>query len=317
MLNFVDDLIRKILMDGVAGLRATISTTVTEDQVRFEPPDEQWSNYVNNLQRNALNVYLVDLRENRKLRSNERVRSIENGMVYETPASTRMDLHYLISAWSQEQSITPLIQPVIDEHQLLYDTIAVLVRNSPLNPSRVYPANSNPFKKWLEIWPVSVGEMDLPTAIAPVEGFPKLAEFWGTMGQNHRWKPVVYLIVTVPVELLKEFAGPMVTTRITEYRQIGRQEPGDVWIQIGGQVLDAKVDPPAPIVGAWVWIETLTGEILQTTNTDDQGNFSFSSLKAGRYRLQAKAAGLGELKKPREIDVPSPSGEYNLFFVNK
>ena len=69
-----------------------------------------------------------------------------------------------------------------------------------------------------------IGEAELPTSILPVEGFPKLPEFWGTMGVNHRWKPAVYLVVTLPVVLPTEVAGPMVTTRISEYRQTGRPE---------------------------------------------------------------------------------------------
>jgi hypothetical protein len=43
------------------------------EQMGFRPPDTQWVQEVKNIQLNALNVYLVDLRENRKLRSNERV----------------------------------------------------------------------------------------------------------------------------------------------------------------------------------------------------------------------------------------------------
>ncbi|MBK9052308.1 MAG: hypothetical protein IPL78_15805 [Chloroflexi bacterium] len=69
----------------------------------------------------------------------------------------------------------------------------------------------------------------------PGEGFAKLAEFWGTMGISQRWKPGIHLIVTIPVLLLTEFAGPMVTTRITEYRRTGQPETADIWIQIAGR----------------------------------------------------------------------------------
>src|SRR5262249_26905028 len=239
MLSLLDNLLRQTLMDGVSGLRKVqenqSATPVTESQVGFNPPDNQWRSDVQHLQRNALNVYLVDLRENRRLRSNERVRSIENGIVYEDPAPARMDCHYLITAWSPTEQITPQVAPVLDEHALLYEAAAVLIKNAPLNPSRVYPAGSQALKDWEPF-----SNIELPSVIAPVEGFPKLAEFWGAMGVGHRWKPVVYLIVTVPVELLREVAGPMVTTRITEYRQLGRPETAEVWIQIGGHVRDAS-----------------------------------------------------------------------------
>lgn len=85
MLILLDELLRKILMDCVSRLREVRPgqppASVTEDQVRFEPPDSQWRTSLGTLRRNALNVYLVDLRENRKLRSNMRVYSRKNGIL--------------------------------------------------------------------------------------------------------------------------------------------------------------------------------------------------------------------------------------------
>jgi len=312
VISLLDNLLRQTLMDGISGLREVIGdetfTSVESSQVGFGPPDNQWRSDVQDLQRNALNVYLVDLRENRKLRSNERVRSVENGVVYEDPAPVRMDCHYLVTAWSPTEQIAPQVEPVLDEHALLYEAAAVLIKNTPLNPSRVYPAGSRALKNWEPF-----SDIDLPTVIAPVEGFPKLAEFWGAMGTGHSWKPVLYLIVTVPVELLREVTGPMVTTRITEYRQLGLPETAEVWIQIGGQVLDKNVNPPVPLHGAWVGLETASGEPLETTETNELGRFTFSDLRAGRYRLRTRVAGLGEKERP-DVDVPSSTGEYDLIF---
>ena len=39
--------------------------------VRFQPPDEDWRNHIDDLTGNALNLYLADLRETRKLGSNQ------------------------------------------------------------------------------------------------------------------------------------------------------------------------------------------------------------------------------------------------------
>jgi hypothetical protein len=253
---------------------------VTEEQVGFRSPDEQWAKDVKSLQLNALNVYLVDLRENRKLRSNERERSADNGVAYDQPAPTRLDCHYLVTAWSPTEDITPQVEPILDEHTLLYEVAAVLIRASALNPSRVYPANSLP----LNAWPARFREVDLPIVVAPPEGFLKLAEFWGTMGHNHRWKPAVYLIVTLPVELLREVSGPMVTTRITEYRQTNRPESAEVRIQIGGTVYDKA---GSVLSGAWVGLETLVGELLQTNEC------------AGPIYVQQSAPGYVCIASPR------------------
>jgi hypothetical protein len=269
MLKLLDNLLRQILMDGVSGLREIPmnqpSAPVTESQVGFGPPDNQWRL---DLQRNALNVYLVDLRENRKLRSNERLRSVENGVVYEDPAPARLDCHYLISAWSRTEQIAPQVEPVLDEHALLYEAAAVLIKNAPLNPSRVYPPGSQALKNW-ELF----SDIELPTVIAPVEGFPKLAEFWGAMGVGHRWKPVMYLIVTVPVELLREVQGPMVTTRIIEYRLIGSSAVAEALIEIGGEVF---LNPRVVAVGSAIVNDIRAGGTLVTV--DDAAPFSIGDV---------------------------------------
>lgn len=322
MLNLLDKLIRQILMDGVSRLQAVPekipgrrppnppvppTPPLTETQIGFGPPDDQWVGSVKTSQLNALNVYLVDLRENRKLRSNERERRFDNGVAYDDPAPARLDCHYLISAWSPTEFLTPLVEPALDEHLLLYQSAAALMHAAPFNPSRAYPPAPSP----LTDWPARFQNVELPVVVAPTEGFSKLAEFWGTMGGGHRWKPVLYLIVTVPVELLEEVAGPMVTTRITEYCQYGRPETAEVWIQIGGTVFD-KTKQPVP--GAWVQLETTANDRLQTTETDKDGRFTFGDLRPGTYRLRARAVGLGELIPVTVIDVPSPTGGYDLHF---
>jgi hypothetical protein len=229
MIDHLDNLLRQLLM-------ARIDEITDEAQVRFEPPDDAWRTYVSNLvvsgnPANALNVYLVDLRENQKLRSNERVRDVQNGIVSETPAPRRVDCHYLITAWSPATP-APAIEPTIDEHALLYTAAVALTNSEPLVPRKVYEPDPLP-----ATFPQVIADAELPTRVLPAEGFAKLAEFWGTMGVNHRWKPGIYLIVTLPIVLEKEIAGPMVTTRITEYRHSGRPLTAEVLIEIGGHVL--------------------------------------------------------------------------------
>jgi hypothetical protein len=305
MIQHLDNLLRHLFL-------AQIAEITSEDQVGFQPPDEDWRGHVTNLQRNALNVYLVDLRENRQLRSNERVRAFQNGNVSETPAPRRVDCHYLITAWSPAE-ITLAVEPTLDEHALLAEVTGVLMRNESLIPREVYAPDPLP-----ATFPLEVAEAELPTSVLPGEGFPKLAEFWGTMGTNHRWKPTVYLVVTIPVILRTEIAGPMVTTRITEYRQTGQLDTAEVWIQIGGHVLDAtsplEDGSPAPVIGARVRLEDPKGKSLQTTETNEQGRFTFSQLRPGPYQLRWRATGRPE-PAPRPIEVPSPSGEYDLTFA--
>jgi hypothetical protein len=160
MIHHLDNLLRHLFL-------AQIADITSEDQVGFQPPDEDWRGHVTNLQHNALNVYLVDLRENRKLRSNERVRAVQNGMVRETPAPRRVDCHYLITAWSPAEP-GPAVEPTLDEHALLAAVTGVLMQNESLIPREVYAPDPLP-----TTFPAEVAEAELPTAVLPVEGFLK------------------------------------------------------------------------------------------------------------------------------------------------
>jgi hypothetical protein len=309
MLHHVDNMLRQLFI-------ARIDELTDEAQVRFQPPDEDWRTYVSTLSvagnaANALNVYLVDLRENRMLRSNERWRepTIDaDGNVRLTQAWRRIDCHYLISAWSPATS-TPFVEPTIDEHFLLYKAVAALNAAEPLVPRAIYAPDPLP-----PGFPLAIADAELPTVLLPSDGYPKLAEFWGTMGNNHRMKPVAYLQLTVPVLYDAEPAGAMVTTRISEFRT--SRGADQLWIEIGGSALNSALPlpdgSPSPVTGAVVTIETLSGIRIQDTRSDTRGRFMFGHLAQGEYRLRAWTETLASIA--RETRVPSTSGEYDLVF---
>jgi hypothetical protein len=300
MLRLLDVLIRDLLVGELVAL-------TTDAQVRFQPPDSTLRTDVVNLNQMTLDVYLVDLRENRKLRSNERAREVTSGTVFTATAPDRLDCHYLLSAWSPAQP-APGIEPTLDEHALLYEAAAALINNAPFNPSRIYasaPAS-------LAAWPADTQGADLPTAVVPADGFGKLSEFWTTMGSDMRWKPCLYLIVTIPVVLVREVAGPMVTTLMTDYRQAGIPDSAEAWITIGGEVRSTTPGGTVLLPEAWVQLETLGGTTLRRERSSDAGRFTFDRLRPGQYRLRAVATGVGSMN--RVVDVPTETGEYDLTF---
>jgi Pvc16 N-terminal domain/Carboxypeptidase regulatory-like domain len=309
MLDHLDNLLRQLLLDQVAGL-------TSEEQVRFQPPDEDWRSRVANLTvggnpANSLNVYLFDVRSNLKLRTNELRERAQNGDVMIEPPPARVDCHYLITAWSPA-AVTQLIEPTLDENLLLYQAMAALMNNVPLNASRIYPAGSAALAAVPEI----IRDADLPVAVAPPDGFSKYAEFWGTMGAKHPWRPAVYLIVTLPVAARLEMAAPMVTTKITEYRQAGSPLTAETWTRIGGHALDATHPlpngTPAPIAGAWVQLRTPADVPVQTTRTNERGQFIFDQVGSGPYKIRVSAEGVGVSQ--RDIDVKFGSGNYDVTF---
>src|SRR6185369_5787249 len=101
-------------------------------------------------------------------------------------------------------------------------------------------------------------------------------------------------------------AGPPVTTRLLSLE-------AELGLAIGGRVLAPAGPGGAEVIvpRAWVGLETASGAPLQSARTDDEGRFQFDGLTPNRYRLRCRALGRAE-PAPRDIDVPSPTGDYDL-----
>jgi Pvc16 N-terminal domain/Carboxypeptidase regulatory-like domain len=298
MIDVFDNLLRHLFL-------TQIDEITDEGQVRFEPPDDDWRKYVKNLTvgakpANSLNVYLADIRENRILRSTERVRNVQNFTVTDVPYPRRIDLHYLISAWSPATA-SQTIEPTLDELALLYKVIGALMNAEPFDATNIYSPNPLPAG-----FPQVIADVEIPTIVLPVDGFPKIAEFWGTFGTVHPWKPMVYFVATLPVVLNQEILGPMVTSRITEYRLQNSTTAGDTIIEIGGTVRHAGT----AVVGAWVRIEDALNNPITFTTTDENGRFLFGGLHQSTYVLRVRAQGFSETT--RTVDVPSATGNYDV-----
>src|SRR5919108_5144578 len=123
MIDDIHLLLRRLLLDRIDQL-------VDESQVSFEPPNADWRSMVSNLTVdgdpvNAVNVYLVDLRERRDVRSTAVEARVENGLVMQRQADPWVELHYVISAWTPQET-TEGAEPTLIEHELLAEVVAVL-----------------------------------------------------------------------------------------------------------------------------------------------------------------------------------------------
>lgn len=302
MIDALDNTLRHLFLSVIPGI-------TTEAQVRFQPPDDTWRTDVVNLNQMALNVYLIELRENRRLRSNARRFTTTDGDTTSHGVPRQLDCHYLITAWSPANP-GPAVEPTVEEHLLLYQVTGALMQADPIQPRKIFAPSPPP-----PGYPHIFLDEELPTAILPPEGFPKYAEFWGTMtGNHHPWKPCVYCVITLPVVMESRQESRMVTTRITDYRQTTSAGLVEAWAEIGGIVIDTTVVPAVPVADAWVAIYDTSGQQLATTSTDSQGRFIFNLLRPGNYQLRFGAVNRAATA-PRNITIPSPTGEYNLQFV--
>ena len=182
MLDHIDNLLRQVLIDGV-------DLISDESQVRFQPPDEDWRTYVSTLTvggnpANALNVYLVDLRENRKLRTNERDAHGDraDGIVRETPAPRRVDCHYLISAWSPADVSRRRSSRRSTSTRCSTRRSRRSCARDPLDPARVYAPDPLPAA-------LSRGDRRTSAAAHAAAG-RRLPEARGVLGNDGRGAPL-------------------------------------------------------------------------------------------------------------------------------
>jgi hypothetical protein len=305
MIDHLDNLLHRLF-------RYSIAEFTADAQIRFQPPDEDWRGLVPTITdgagnpANSLNVYLVDLRENRKLRTNEREQMVVGQDIFEVPPARRVDCHYLISAWSPV-SVTAAIDPTQDEHALLAEAARVLGAHDELDPVAIYALSNPPAAP-----PPIIAEERFPLTLLPVEGFPKYAEFWGTMGDKNRWKPCIYTVITVPLKEAPQRSGPMVTTAMFDTRSRDWPATSNTLMQFGGTVRASGLPNAPAVAGAWVDLLTGAGVRRQLVRTDSDGRFLFVQVAAGSYQLRVSATGLGSLTVP--IDVPAPSGSYDVHF---
>src|SRR5262245_9570349 len=214
----------------------------------------------------ALNLYLAELYENAALRSNERVAQLNGGKIEQVRVPARLECRYLISAWSPTKP-GPLTTPAQDEAVLLYQVMQVLMDAIPLDAGAIY-GGTLPGG-----FPPDLAAPPLPAVVAPSEPFPKLADFW--MRMDTIWKPVVDLVVTIPVRHEVQPAGPPVTTLIERYGTVEHARLEEL-IAIGGVVRTPLEDP---VPGAWVRLV----ELDQTVTANLAGQFVFSGIRRGSY----------------------------------
>jgi hypothetical protein len=306
MLDPVNEIIRDLIQSRVPALAGPT-------QVGFEPPDDQWKATAHSSGEDRLNIYLYEIREDLKYRSNERTRSFQDGWLNESRTPERIDCHYLITAWSPMTFSAGSVEPTRDEHRLLYAVLAVLMRNRPLTPADVYaPGVVIPSGQTLASVPAEIRDDSLPLEAALADQIRDLGDFWGSM--KVVWRPTIGLTVTIPVVPGEpDTQTAPVTTLGVNWLQQNAPASLETWFSIGGRALTGAGDTPVP--NTWVVIHGLSPEVVQVNRrvlSRADGSFIFGRLRAGQYHLRAVAAGFGDIG--RDIDIPSPSGEYDMRF---
>lgn len=266
MLQDLDSTLEAILNDPAAPL------ALQNADVSFITPDQAFVP-----QQNSVNLFLYELRENRRLRDPEPIHELNANQWFRRRPPVRVDCTYLVTAWSTNTGANR----VAEEHQLLGQGLYWLSRFDVI-PDAVLQGSL-------------VGQPYPPPAmVAQTEAGQRLSELWGALGQAPR--PAIQLVVTISIDLdVAILAGPPVVTKEIRLEQIAVPGSQEIWFAIAGTVRNNNTQ--APINGA-----TLTlVEVEKSTTTDAAGHFRFSPLAAGAYTLRTQA---GVTTLDQAIQVP-------------
>lgn len=128
--------------------------------ITFETPDEHFP--PSSVTGAAVNLFLVEVRENRELRDTEirMVRQADGSILKEYPP-VRVDCIYMVTAWAQAGAT----RAAEDEHRILGEVLRVLLRPSPLPdealvgslkgampPVRTRAMPAQPLPSSIELW---------------------------------------------------------------------------------------------------------------------------------------------------------------------
>jgi hypothetical protein len=273
MIQSLDETIKALILD-----KARFATNDVE--IRFDQPTRDWAA---GLTKPAINCYLYDIRENRDLRNREWIVEREaNGQARKKIAPLRVDLSYLVTAWTTE---------VEDEHAVLWRVLVALA-SAPVLPKDI-------LKGELVHQPFPIATMTAQVS----QAMQNLSDLWNVM--ENELKPAINYIVTLAVDREYAFSGAMVFTKRVDFLQRGLDLEPESVLQIAG-IVHGRGDGADPIPGA----EVLVVERGQRAQADRYGRYTFRNLPPGTYTVRVTAE---ERTAEHRLTVPNGTPELTMY----
>jgi hypothetical protein len=281
MIDALDEALRQFLVQE-------LPIENNEVDIAFDQPDREWSA---RLSRPTLNLFLYDLRENKKLRSTqpvwEAVRE-PNGAITQKRRPIRMDMRYLVTAWTTDPE---------DEHHLLTRATLALFRYPHLPPAVLPEA-------------LLAQPMPIPLEVAQPENLPNTSDVWSALENTLRagivlqvtlaLDPDVRLPAGPPVRARELRFGPVERTALS--RRLAEAAGMDVAWTIGGRLRSKD----GPLEEA----EIRLVERDQPVAVEPDGRFVIGNLRGGEYTLRLSAR--GRPARQHRISVPAPDYDLEL-----
>ena len=273
MISDVDEALRNLILDSLTVSRQNVD-------IKYDLPSRDWASRLN---RPTINLFLFDIRENLRLRGAEQARQfpLPNGKVEVRRNPVRIDLRYLLTAWTKDPE---------DEHLLLSDALYTLLRN-PVIPDQ-YASEQMKKQQFQTILDAAVYQPEH----GPTE---KATEIWGVIGNDIHAGFIV--TVTITVDPYEPLVFPQVST-VT--RNIGQTEPG------GGR---AVVEKTVEHFDEGFYIQTdkyepstltvVLAERNAVLSVDENYRVKLPTLPAGKYHLDVLYR--GKVLKHQPIEIPA------------
>ncbi len=279
MLKDLDEALRQLLVRELP----------VKVEITFDQPKREWSARIGH--QHTLNFFLYDLRENSALRQAQPMWEIthnDDGTMTRLRKPYRMDLHYMVTAWSPHPE---------DEHSLLTSALMVLLRHPHL-PEDLLPAS-------LQDQPAPISLM-----VAQNDELRNPADIWSALDNEIR--PTIVCLITLAVNPYQPIViEEVVSTRETRFGQapdpaaqaLDEQAQDEAFWTVGGTVQSERQ------LQSGVVRLTLVERGLEVPIRED-GRFSIDSIRAGNYTLEIAVEG-GETHR-HKITVPAPDYTFEV-----
>ena len=267
MIDELDDALRELLIRELP-----IKNNAVD--IAFDQPKRDWSA---RLSRPTINLYLHDIRENVKLRREQRPYEMErrSNAVVQQRQPMRVDLHYLVTTWATAPE---------DEHRLLARTLMTLIRY-PEFPGDLLPEG-------LQDQPIPI-----PLKVAQSDTLDKPSDLWSVLDNQQR--PGIVLIATLSFSAYPSEVKPLTRTAEVRSGPIDNPAAGHGYISISGMVKSRK-----PLVNLRLKLLERGQDIEPLPN----GEFGIRNLQPGDYTLEVTADG----RKPSKHKITVPATSYDV-----
>ncbi len=245
MFTDVDETLREVLL-------ADVPIDPSEIDISFERPTREWSS---RLSRPTLNLFLCDIRERTDVRDQtELVSRGADGSVKKKRRSRRIDLNYVVTAWTREAE---------DEHRILARVLASMFRQGNVDEEHLQGGLVD-------------ADYPLLLRVEPPDHYLKPVDLWGVLDNelhaSHTW------VATAPLDAFQAVDGALVRSSELRFGRLDGEEV-ETFLRVGGVVHEGD-DTEARVAGAVVRIQ---GTGFEMTTRDD-GRFAFASVPEGDYR---------------------------------